>query len=178
MIIYRYVSSQYTIYKPNRKNILIYSIHIQIFLIPVNNEEKQKIDERFHPDGYNIGINVNEAAGQSVFHVHMHIIPRYKGDVPNPKGGVRGVIPGKQSYNVLPEKECVSPVGGTQNSKSYTLEHKRKEHGNAYLPCDYEADRLLCRMYDEGKSISLLSDIFERTKEAIRSRLKKLGKIQ
>lgn len=47
-----------------------------------------------------------------------------------------------------------------------------------YLPCDYEADRLLCRMYDEGKSISLLSDIFERTKEAIRSRLKKLGKIQ
>lgn len=109
MIIYRYVSSQYTIYKPNRKNILIYSIHIQIFLIPVNNEEKQKIDERFHPDGYNIGINVNEAAGQSVFHVHMHIIPRYKGDVPNPKGGVRGVIPGKQSYNVLPEKrKCIS----------------------------------------------------------------------
>ena len=139
---------------------------------------KQKIDERFHPDGYNIGINVNEAAGQSVFHVHMHIIPRYKGDVPNPKGGVRGVIPGKQSYNVLPEKESVSPVGGTQNSKSYTLEHKRKEHGNAYLPWDDEADRLLCRMYDEGKSISLLSDIFERTKDAIRSRLKKLGKIQ
>jgi hypothetical protein len=43
-------------------------------------------------------INVNEAAGQSVFHVHMHLIPRYKGDVENPKGGVRGVIPSKQSY--------------------------------------------------------------------------------
>ena len=52
----------------------------------------------YHPDGYNIGINVNEAAGQSVFHVHMHLIPRYKGDVPNPKGGVRGVIPSKQKY--------------------------------------------------------------------------------
>lgn len=139
---------------------------------------KQKIDERFHPDGYNVGINVNEAAGQSVFHVHMHIIPRYKGDVPNPKGGVRGVIPGKQSYNVLPEKESVSLVGGIQNSKSYTFVDKRKEHGNAYLPWDNEADRLLCRMYDEGKSITLLSDIFERTKDAIRSRLKKLGKIQ
>lgn len=50
---------------------------------------KQKVDERYHPDGYNIGINVNEVAGQSVFHVHMHLIPRYKGDVPNPKGGVR-----------------------------------------------------------------------------------------
>ena len=59
---------------------------------------KQKVDERFHPDGYNIGINVNEAAGQSVFHCHMHLIPRYKGDVPNPKGGVRGVIPSKQKY--------------------------------------------------------------------------------
>lgn len=59
---------------------------------------RQKVDERFHPDGYNIGINVNEAAGQSVFHVHMHLIPRYKGDVPNPKGGVRGVIPTKQKY--------------------------------------------------------------------------------
>ena len=59
---------------------------------------KQKVDERYHPDGYNIGINVNEAAGQSVFHVHMHLIPRYKGDVENPKGGVRGVIPSKQKY--------------------------------------------------------------------------------
>lgn len=59
---------------------------------------KQKVDERYHPDGYNIGINVNEAAGQSVFHVHMHLIPRYKGDVENPKGGVRGVIPNKQKY--------------------------------------------------------------------------------
>ena len=59
---------------------------------------KVLLDERYHPDGYNVGINVNEAAGQSVFHVHIHLIPRYKGDVPNPKGGVRGVIPSKQSY--------------------------------------------------------------------------------
>ena len=59
---------------------------------------KQILDQQYHPDGYNIGINVNEAAGQTVFHVHMHLIPRYCGDVPNPKGGVRGVIPGKQKY--------------------------------------------------------------------------------
>lgn len=59
---------------------------------------KNKLDERFHPDGYNIGVNVNQAAGQSVFHCHMHLIPRYKGDVDNPKGGVRGVMPSKQHY--------------------------------------------------------------------------------
>lgn len=59
---------------------------------------KQKLEERFHPDGYNIGVNVGEHAGQSIFHCHMHLIPRYKGDVENPKGGVRGVIPSKQNY--------------------------------------------------------------------------------
>lgn len=59
---------------------------------------QQLVDERYHPDGYNIGVNVNTAAGQSVFHVHMHLIPRYKGDVKHPKGGVRGVIPVKQGY--------------------------------------------------------------------------------
>jgi diadenosine tetraphosphate (Ap4A) HIT family hydrolase len=61
-------------------------------------EIKCQLDNKLHPDGYNIGINVNAAAGQTVFHVHMHLIPRYIGDVANPKGGVRGVIPGKQKY--------------------------------------------------------------------------------
>ena len=59
---------------------------------------KRVVDERFHPDGYNIGINVGQAAGQSVYHCHMYLIPRYAGDVENPKGGVRGVIPTKQKY--------------------------------------------------------------------------------
>ena len=59
---------------------------------------KRIVDERFNPDGYNIGINVGQAAGQSVYHCHMHLIPQYAGDVGNPKGGVRGVIPKKQKY--------------------------------------------------------------------------------
>ena len=62
------------------------------------NHCKTILEKRFHPDGFNIGINVNQAAGQSVFHVHIHLIPRYKGDVENPKGGVRGVIPTRQKY--------------------------------------------------------------------------------
>jgi diadenosine tetraphosphate (Ap4A) HIT family hydrolase len=50
------------------------------------------------PDGFNLGVNVGEAAGQTVFHVHLHLIPRYRGDVANPRGGVRAVIPDKQQY--------------------------------------------------------------------------------
>ena len=61
-------------------------------------EEKIRIDDEFNPDGYNIGVNVGPAAGQSIFHVHIHIIPRYKGDVENPQGGVRHVIPKKAYY--------------------------------------------------------------------------------
>jgi len=50
------------------------------------------------PDGFNLGVNVGLAAGQTVFHVHLHLIPRYEGDVAEPRGGVRGVVPAKQNY--------------------------------------------------------------------------------
>jgi len=61
-------------------------------------ETKHNIDEHFHPDGLNIGINQGSAAGQTIMHLHIHVIPRYIGDVESPRGGIRGVIPGKQSY--------------------------------------------------------------------------------
>ncbi len=54
--------------------------------------------ERFNPDGFNIGINNGKRAGQTIFHLHIHLIPRYKGDHPNPLGGVRHIIPGKGTY--------------------------------------------------------------------------------
>ena len=62
------------------------------------NKVKDYLDMNFHPDGYNIGINIGAFAGQTISHVHIHVIPRYKGDMPDPKGGVRGVIPEKQKY--------------------------------------------------------------------------------
>ena len=66
-------------------------------------EGKKIADEKHNPDGYNIGINVGVWAGQSIPHLHIHVIPRYKGDVENPKGGVRGVIPQNKLYNFKPD---------------------------------------------------------------------------
>lgn len=59
---------------------------------------RQEIVKRYAPDGFNIGINAGVAAGQTIFHLHVHVIPRYTGDVPNPRGGVRGVVPSKRDY--------------------------------------------------------------------------------
>ncbi len=64
----------------------------------VANKVKDILQKKFNPDGFNIGINVNKAAGQTIWHSHIHIIPRYNGDVENPRGGVRGVIPNKKEY--------------------------------------------------------------------------------
>ena len=70
----------------------------QIAIIDLLNKCKEYIDKKYHPDGYNVGLNCGESAGQSVMHVHMHLIPRYKGDVENPRGGIRGVIPNRKNY--------------------------------------------------------------------------------
>lgn len=61
-------------------------------------EVKSRLELDFSPDGFNVGFNVHEAAGQTVPHVHVHVIPRYLGDVENPRGGVRHVIQGKGNY--------------------------------------------------------------------------------
>lgn len=61
-------------------------------------EVQEIVTSAYRPDGYNVGVNINEAGGQTIFHVHIHLIPRYRGDVEQPRGGVRGVIPEKQGY--------------------------------------------------------------------------------
>jgi diadenosine tetraphosphate (Ap4A) HIT family hydrolase len=61
-------------------------------------QAKKLIEQEHAPDGYNIGMNCGEAAGQTVFHFHCHIIPRYKGDMEDPRGGIRHCIDGKGYY--------------------------------------------------------------------------------
>ena len=63
-------------------------------------EEKEKLGKDTSIEGFNIGVNCGEVAGQTVFHCHVHLIPRRKGDVKNPRGGVRHVISGKGDYKI------------------------------------------------------------------------------
>lgn len=67
-------------------------------LLKLIDQAKKELDAEFHPAGYNIGINDGAAAGQTVPHLHIHLIPRYEGDLPDPRGGVRWVLPGKAKY--------------------------------------------------------------------------------
>ena len=61
-------------------------------------EGRQALDRELSPDGYNIGLNDGESAGQTVMHLHVHLIPRYRGDADDPRGGVRWIFPGKAKY--------------------------------------------------------------------------------
>ena len=76
---------------------------------------RELIASRHRPDGFNIGINVGEAAGQTVFHLHVHLIPRYKDDVPDPRGGVRHVIPAKGNYLAAGPAPAPRLVSGGEN---------------------------------------------------------------
>jgi diadenosine tetraphosphate (Ap4A) HIT family hydrolase len=70
----------------------------QLELIEVINLVTEKIRNEFSPDGFNIGMNCGATAGQTVFHFHCHIIPRYTGDMADPRGGVRHCIEGRGYY--------------------------------------------------------------------------------
>ncbi len=61
-------------------------------------EVKEKLEQEHQPDGWNIGMNCGSVAGQTVFHFHCHLIPRYKGDMEDPSGGVRHSVEGKGYY--------------------------------------------------------------------------------
>ena len=70
---------------------------------------KQRLDAEFAPTGYNVGFNSGAAAGQTIDHFHMHVIPRFDGDVPDPRGGVRHVIPERGNYLAPDAPQASSP---------------------------------------------------------------------
>jgi diadenosine tetraphosphate (Ap4A) HIT family hydrolase len=70
----------------------------QAALLDLLAEMQEALLKERNPDGFNIGINIGEAAGQTVMHLHIHLIPRYAGDLPDPRGGVRWIFPDKAAY--------------------------------------------------------------------------------
>lgn len=83
----RHITSFFDTTLKEKKEIYKMLESLKIFLI-----------DKYDPDGFNIGINEGKAAGQTVEHLHIHLIPRYRGDVENPRGGIRGVIPERKIY--------------------------------------------------------------------------------
>lgn len=74
-------------------------------------ELKAALDAELHPDGYNVGFNAGAAAGQTVDHLHVHLIPRFTGDMDDPRGGVRGAIPSRQNYLAPRTASAPAPAG-------------------------------------------------------------------
>ena len=84
--------------KAVRKDFFELSFHEKNEFPSIIEEAKKLIKKEYNPDGYNIGMNCGASAGQTVFHFHCHVIPRYKGDMANPRGGVRHCVSGKGVY--------------------------------------------------------------------------------
>lgn len=101
--------SFYDGYPVSPGHVLVVPRRHDLDLFELTKEEQQAVFElvaemrdfilaEHRPDGVNVGINIGEAAGQTVGHAHVHLIPRYQGDLPDPRGGVRWVIPEKADY--------------------------------------------------------------------------------
>lgn len=104
------VSPGHTLIIPKRhvKDFFEINEHEHSTLQSVINISKEQLDKELKPDGYNIGINCGAEAGQTVFHLHIHLIPRYKGDRDDPRGGVRWIMPDKADYG-----QSDDPYGNT-----------------------------------------------------------------
>ena len=94
------VSPGHVLVVPRRHAVTIFDLseaeYADCFLLVL--KVKNLLIARSAPDGFNVGVNCGVAGGQSVWHAHIHVIPRFTGDTPNPRGGVRNVIPRKGSY--------------------------------------------------------------------------------
>jgi len=94
------VSKGHTLIVPRQHVASIYELtsEEQASLWATVAQARQRLVEDLHPDGFNIGLNDGVVAGQTIMHAHIHLIPRYAGDVADPRGGVRWVLPEKACY--------------------------------------------------------------------------------
>jgi len=94
------VSKGHSLVVPRRHVLSIWDMTAEEYADAFNvvRQVKDILERKFRPQGFNVGVNCGEVAGQSVWHAHIHVIPRYTGDVPSPKGGVRNIMPGKGRY--------------------------------------------------------------------------------
>jgi len=94
------VSPGHALIVPRRHEPDFFSLAVeeQAAVIALVNPVRAALDERLAPDAYNLGVNVGKAAGQTILHTHLHVIPRYVGDVEEPRGGVRWVLPETARY--------------------------------------------------------------------------------
>lgn len=94
------VSPGHTLIIPKRHVVLFFDItaNERTAMLALLDIAKLGLDAALHPDGYNVGINDGDAAGQTVPHLHLHLIPRYTGDSEDPRGGVRWIFPHKAKY--------------------------------------------------------------------------------
>jgi hypothetical protein len=85
----------------------------RVDLMALVDQVRAQVEQKHTPDGFNVGFNAGAAAGQTIDHLHVHVIPRYRGDVPDPRGGVRNVIPARGKYLAdapeFPEEPRLTP---------------------------------------------------------------------
>jgi diadenosine tetraphosphate (Ap4A) HIT family hydrolase len=95
------VSPGHTLLIPNRHVVDWFDLNAEEVadLLTATRDAKIVLDSELHPDGYNLGVNAGAAAGQTVMHVHLHLIPRFIGDSRDPRGGVRHCIPHRGHYD-------------------------------------------------------------------------------
>jgi diadenosine tetraphosphate (Ap4A) HIT family hydrolase len=94
------VSEGHTLIIPKRHIASLFeaTVEEQAALLELLAQARQQLQDDLKPDGFNIGINDGAAAGQTLMHLHIHLIPRYAGDQPDPRGGVRWIFPDKAAY--------------------------------------------------------------------------------
>ncbi|WP_455586667.1 VOC family protein [Bacteroides sp.] len=179
---YRNIWEFKTTWDGHEPNVEMTYDHIRLIMFP-RKEFEQMVSQRFdYPKGLNgtMELSFDLPTFDDVDSEYNRCLQQ----------GVKGVMPpttepwGQRiAYIADPDGNLIELSSFTVSTKepekkAYTLEEKRQEHGNAYLPWEKEADEYLIRLYDEGKSIKELAEIFERNNGGIRSRLKKLGKIE